>query len=92
MRRVWQCHTHHTLNALTATPTRTAMTARPPDHQERPMTDTPIRTFSTIGCRKHLLHTDILLGDSEPSYYDPVWVRCCSRCGQDRTAFPGAIW
>jgi len=28
MRRVWHRHTHHTLNALTATPTRTAITAR----------------------------------------------------------------
>lgn len=42
-----------------------------------------------FGCRKHLRHEDVLLGDEEPSYYDPVWVRKCTSCGQDRTAFPG---
>jgi hypothetical protein len=42
-----------------------------------------------FGCRKHLPHVDILMGDSEPSYYEPVWTRRCSRCGNDRTHFPG---
>lgn len=41
-----------------------------------------------FGCRKRLSHTDTLLGDEGPSYYGPVWVRRCSRCGQDRTSFP----
>jgi hypothetical protein len=45
-----------------------------------------------FGCRKHLPHVDILRGDAEPSYYEPVWTRKCSRCGQDRTAFPGREW
>jgi hypothetical protein len=41
-----------------------------------------------FGCRAHLPHQWVLMGDSKPSYYDPVWVRRCSRCGQDRTTFP----
>lgn len=44
-----------------------------------------------FGCRRRLPHDDVLLGDEEPSYYDPVWVRTCSGCGQDRTAFPGRV-
>ena len=43
-------------------------------------------------CRKRLPHTDVLLDDPperQPSYYDPVWSRRCSRCGEDHTAFPG---
>jgi hypothetical protein len=42
-----------------------------------------------FGCRKHLPHVDILFDYDEPSYYDPVWSRKCSRCHQDRTTFPG---
>lgn len=45
-----------------------------------------------FGCRAHLPHTQVLLTDKAPSYYDPVWVRRCSRCGHDRTAFPGSAW
>jgi hypothetical protein len=45
-----------------------------------------------FGCREHLPHTDVLMGDREPSYYEPIWVRRCSRCGKDRTAFPGTDW
>lgn len=41
-----------------------------------------------FGCRAHLPHDDVLLCDEQPSYYDPVWVRRCSRCGDDRTHFP----
>ena len=44
-----------------------------------------------FGCRAHLPHVDVLLADPEPSYYDPVWERKCSRCGQDRTLFPGRV-
>lgn len=52
-----------------------------------------------FGCRAHLPHTDQLLGDAfDPNdpetypYYDPVWVRRCSRCQHDRTAFPQSAW
>lgn len=45
-----------------------------------------------FGCRKRLPHTDRLMGDPPGSYYDPVWIRACSRCGKDRTAFPGTGW
>lgn len=41
-----------------------------------------------FGCRARLAHEDVLLGDATPSYYEPVWVRKCSRCGKDRTEFP----
>lgn len=42
-----------------------------------------------FGCRERLPHVDTCLVDEEPSYYDPVWVRRCSRCKRDCTAFPG---
>ena len=45
-----------------------------------------------FGCRARLAHSWECLIDPperQPSYYDPLWVRRCSRCGQDRTAFPG---
>lgn len=45
-----------------------------------------------FGCRRHLPHQRVVLGDEEPSYYDPVAVRQCSRCGRDRTSFPGREW
>lgn len=46
-----------------------------------------------FGCRAYLPHTSVLLDDEvQPSYYDPIWVRRCSRCGEDRTAFPGSQW
>ncbi len=41
-----------------------------------------------FGCRKRLPHTVRVLGDEEPSYYEPVAVRVCSGCGRDQTAFP----
>lgn len=42
-----------------------------------------------FGCRARLPHTDYCLSDALPSYYEPIWVRRCSRCGKDRTDFPG---
>lgn len=55
--------------------------------------DTELRRESAgerwcFGCRARLPHDDVLMGDSEPSYYEPVWIRKCSRCGKDRTSFP----
>ena len=45
-----------------------------------------------FGCRAHLPHVDRLMSEPFPSYYEPWWSRKCSRCGQDRTAFPGSEW
>lgn len=42
-----------------------------------------------FGCRKRLPHIDTCLADEEPSYYDPIWVRRCTRCKRDCTRFPG---
>jgi len=46
-----------------------------------------------FGCRQHLPHADVFMADKGwdrgESYYDPTWSRQCSRCGQDRTHFPG---
>ena len=44
-------------------------------------------------CRKRLPYADVLLDDPperQPSYYEPVWSRRCSGCGEDHTAFPGS--
>lgn len=53
-----------------------------------------------FGCRAHLPHSDVLLADppgdpDDPgtwSYYEPIWVRRCSRCNKDLTTFPGRSW
>jgi hypothetical protein len=44
-------------------------------------------------CRQHLPHTWALMDDPperQPSYYDPVPVIRCSRCGGDHTVHPGS--
>lgn len=41
-----------------------------------------------FGCRAHLPHKWVLMGDSKPSYYDPVWILRCPQCNKDRTSFP----
>lgn len=44
-------------------------------------------------CRAHLEHAAELLDyppERQPTYFDPVWVRRCSRCGGCHTRFPGA--
>lgn len=41
-----------------------------------------------FGDRQRLEHEAILLDYEEPSYYEPVWVLRCSKCGKDRTEFP----
>lgn len=41
-----------------------------------------------FGCRARLPHRVEVWGDSEPSYYEPIAVRRCSRCNKDRTEFP----
>jgi hypothetical protein len=58
---------------------------RGPDKLFRSVAAPDVWCFS---CRARLPHTDELWGDSEPSYYEPVWMRRCSRCGQCRTEFP----
>lgn len=56
-----------------------------------------------FACRQRLLHTWVCYWDhtleeaktlpiEELTYYDPVWIRQCSRCGRDRTDFPGRTW
>ena len=53
-----------------------------------------------FGCRARLPHDWVLIGDPPPdpndpdtfSYYDPQWVKKCSRCRKDRTSFPGTVW
>jgi hypothetical protein len=60
--------------------------ARQPDERE---------TRWCFGCRKHLTHEWVCYTDPperQPSYYDPIWVLECSRCGKDRTRFPGTDW
>jgi hypothetical protein len=52
----------------------------------------PDRARWCFKCRKHLMHTAVLLDDPperQPSYYEPVWVLRCPCCGGDYTDFPG---
>jgi hypothetical protein len=46
-----------------------------------------------FGCRKHLPHDLVLLDyrdDDTYHYFGPATVTKCSRCGKDRTRFPGS--
>jgi hypothetical protein len=49
---------------------------------------TPAGELWCFECRQRLPHDYVALDYAEPSYYDPLWVRECSRCHRDRTAFP----
>jgi len=50
----------------------------------------PIGDLWCFKCRKRLPHDAVVLDDEvQPSYYDPVLIRQCSRCGEDHTTFPG---
>jgi hypothetical protein len=37
-----------------------------------------------FGERKRRMGMHVLLGDREPSYYEPIWVYRCDGCGEDR--------
>lgn len=53
----------------------------------------PAGVLWCFGCRAHLAHDWVLMGDPFPSYYDPSWSRRCSRCSRDLTVFPGTeVW
>jgi hypothetical protein len=39
-------------------------------------------------CRARLPHENILARNVEPTYYEPILLYICSRCGEDRTRFP----
>lgn len=40
-------------------------------------------------CRRRRLFYWVLMGDSQPSYYDPTWLFTCAACGRDGSRFPG---
>lgn len=44
-----------------------------------------------FGCRKHLPHEIVVIGDPPGviSYYEHIAIRQCTRCRHDRTTFPG---
>ncbi len=44
-----------------------------------------------FSCRKHLLHTLMVLdpGPGSESYYDPIWEWRCPRCHEEHVLFPG---
>jgi len=43
-------------------------------------------------CRRRTAHRWFLIGDPNPSYYEPTPDCRCERCGEDHTAFPGCFW
>lgn len=45
----------------------------------------PDRVRWCFKCRRHLPHDFVLLGDPEPSYYEPTPCYRCSGCGEDHT-------
>jgi hypothetical protein len=45
-----------------------------------------------FGCRKRLPHDAVVLDYAEPSYYEPILKRECSRCHRDETSFPEGGW
>jgi hypothetical protein len=54
----------------------------------------PLGELWCFSCRKRLVHEWVLIGDppDKVSYYDHIWIRRCTGCGHDNTAFPGTIW
>lgn len=51
----------------------------------------PLGELWCFGCRQRTVHEWVLWGDppEKRSSYDPEWIRRCTRCGLDRTSFPG---
>lgn len=49
----------------------------------------PDRVRWCFQCRQHHMHDFVLLGDPEPSYYDPTPTYRCHGCNEDHTVFPG---
>lgn len=52
----------------------------------------PIGLSWCFRCRKRLPHDYVVLDDPperQPSYYEPVGIRECTRCSEDHTSFPG---
>lgn len=45
----------------------------------------PNRVRWCFRCRKHLMHDLVLLGDPEPSYYEPTPAFRCHGCNEDHT-------
>lgn len=45
-----------------------------------------------FGRCKRLLHTLVVFYEIEPSYYEPIIEWQCSRCGKDKTLFPGTFY
>lgn len=50
-------------------------------------TDAVPETKWCFRCRAHLAHRLVMLYDSEPSYYEPIFQWRCPKCGRDRTGF-----
>lgn len=56
--------------------------------------ETPLRVEAAglkwcFGCRARRQHYWELMGDVEPSYWEPTWVCRCAECGKCLTRFPG---
>lgn len=48
----------------------------------------PSRARWCFGCRACVPHAFVVLDYAEPSYFTPVALWECARCGRDRTRFP----
>lgn len=51
----------------------------------------PVGVKWCFQCRKRVEFTDRLRGDSEPSYYEPMWMRSCANGHADGDLFPGWV-
>lgn len=43
-------------------------------------------------CRSRTVHREVVLDDSEPSYYDPMLALQCKRCDKVRTWRQGPVY
>ena len=58
----------------------------------KPVPNRRRKRFWCFGCRKHLLHTRMILDPGPESYYDPSWTWKCERCKEENVLFPGREW
>ena len=58
----------------------------------RPVAGRRRKRWWCFNCRRHLLHTLMVLAPGPESYYDPIWQWECPQCREEHVLFPGREW
>lgn len=62
------------------------------DGEWKPMPNRRRKRFWCFQCRKHLLHTRLILDPGPMSYYGPSFMWSCEQCNEEHVLFPGREW